>query len=436
MGPMTRWLRSLWRTLGNSRLGAILLAALLLACLLASLFPQMPTDPAARGPWLEAIVLRYRHATGLLRALGLFDTFHAPWFLALLAALLLNTLACTAQRLPHIWRLFTKLPAVVRPDAFYQASAHRVEWPLSSVQEGLATIQETLAQRHYAIYVKNNEPAHCASVYAERGRWAQVGTLVGHVAAFLLLIVIAARPALGWQETNVRLLPDQSHTIGHKHEFAVRPGLLTLERHPGGQPRDYRLPLTVLQDDSPVLTQTVRINHPLTFRGVTFHLQGYGPAARLTAPEGTFDLTFAAVQAQEVTLPKAGLTLRVAYRPEEGTLYVEALAANGELLGSGTVIDGQEIEVQGTPVTFSRLSYTVWQVSHDPTFGPAVGLTGLMLLATLVSLWVSHQRVWLRLDGQKAQMVTSVVGGELDGEFDSLASELTQACRAEGETGG
>jgi cytochrome c biogenesis protein len=426
MGTTVRWLRRLWQTLGSSRLAVILLAALLLSSMLGSLVPQMPADPAAREPWLAAVALRYGHATGLLRALGLFRVYHAPWFLALLAAVLLSTLACTAQRLPRIWRLFTVPPTVARPEAFYEGAAHRTEWPVSSLQQALDATQNVLARHRYSVHVEQDEGGPRASVYAERGRWARAATLVSHLAALLLAFAVAARPALGWQETGLLLAPGQAYTVAHGPGFALQPGLPTLDRHPGGQLRGFRVPVTVLVDGTPQFTQTTGINHPLTFHGVAFHLQGYGPAARLTSPAGSADLAFTGVQAQEVTLPENALTLRVAYHPEGPALYVSAVAADGSLLGSGMVADGQQVEVQGIPVTFTLSHYTIWQASHDPTFGLAVGAAALMFLATVASAWVSHRRVWLRLDGHKAQWVTIGPGGDPEDEFEALSGEIAR----------
>jgi cytochrome c biogenesis protein ResB len=181
------------------------------------------------------------------------------------------------------------------------------------------------------------------------------------------------------------------------------------------------------------MTRTVRINHPLTFRGVAFHLQGYGPAARLTTPEGTFDLPFTAGQVQEVALPDSDLTLRVAYQPEGTALFVEALDADGALLGSGAVADGQQVEIRGRTITFTLSRYTVWQVSHDPTFGPAVGAAALLLATGLVSLWVPYRQMWLRVDAGQAHMVGT---GDWGDAFDALADELAQACGPEEETEG
>ncbi len=421
-------LRDLWRLLGSTRLAAVLLAALLLASLLAAMLPQMPADPAAREPWLAAVRLRYRGATGLFLALGLFDAYHAPWFLALLAAVLLNSVLCTAQRLPRLWKSFTQPPVVSRPDAFYQGFAHRAEWPGSTPQAALSAAQRALARHRYRTYLERDEAAGQASVYAERGRWAGAGTLVSHLAVVLLVTLLLARPALGWQQTGVMLLPDQARALDRDPSVVVRAGQLAIERHPDGQPRSYQVPLAILVDAQPVVTQTVGINHPLTFRGMSFHLESYGPAARLVTPEGTMNLVFTDSQAQEATLLATGITLRVAFQPETRTFFVEAMSADGALLGSGIVPAGDEITVQETPVTFTLGNYTTWQISRDPTFGLAVGAAVFVLAGMLVSLWVPHRRIWLRVDSQQMRMVGA---GELGGEFEALTSEITSAIASE-----
>jgi cytochrome c biogenesis protein len=447
MNRATRWLRGLWLILGSSRLATILLAALLLASLLGSLFPQMPVDgsagltvgdpvepfgaPVTRQSWLAAAALRYGSATGLLRGLGLFSVQHAPWFLMLLCALLLNTLICTIKRLPRLLQLLTQHPTVVRPEAFYRRLAHRAEWPVLSLQAGLDMAQDALAQRRYKVHLEYSTPAHCANIYAERGRWAQVSTLVGHAAALLLVIAVVVRGAVGWQETAVVLLPGQIHSVGHGQNFSVQAGELALDHYADGQPGDYSVPLTLLVDSSPALTHTVRINHPLTYCGVAFHLQGYGPAAQLSTPEGTFDLILDDIRSRQVALPEAGFTLRTAYQPEGDTLFVEALAEDGSPLGSGGVTDGQEIDIQGTLVVFTLTRYTIWQLSHDPTFGPALGLGGLLLIAALISLWVPHQRIWLRVHDQRVQMAATAASHD----YNALVGHFTdQTAKARGSS--
>jgi len=423
---MLRWRQGLWKFLGSRQLAVILLAILLLVLLLASLFPQMPADPSAQEGWLEAVDLRYGPATSLLQSLGMFETYRSFWFLALLAALLLNTLICTAQRLPRLWRSLTLSPLVERPEAFYQGFAHRAEWTLGSLEQGLAAVRDTLVRHRFSPQVERNERTACASLYAERGRWSQAATFVSHIAAVLLVLVVACRPALGWQDSNLILLPGEPYLIGHGYDLEVRAGQVALE------PK-LTVPLAVLTGEA-VITHTVGINRPLTFHGVRFHLQGYGPALQVAAPEGSSGAAFSGSQAQQITLPEAGLTLRVAHRPGESTLFVEALAADGGLLGSGSVAPGQEIEIGGIPITFGLADYTLWQVSYDPTFALAVACAVLLLAAIVISLWVPYRRLWVRLDGEGRACMAGA--GDWTGAFDTIAGEMARACRSPGDSDG
>jgi cytochrome c biogenesis protein len=413
---MIRGLQKMWKFLGSWQLAVILLIALLLALLLGSLFPQMPAETDSREPWLEAVTLRYGPATGLLQSLGVFEVHRSFWFLALLAALLANTLICTLQRLPHLWRSLTEPPVIQRPEAFYQGFARRAEWTFDSQEQGLAVVQESLRRHRFQPHLEQDERIGWASLYAERGCWSQAGTLVSHVAAVWLVIAIACRPAFAWQESGLILLPGEVTHVGHGADLEVRAGRLMPEPQLG-------VPLAVLTA-APVITQRVGINRPFTFQGVTFHLQGYGPAVQITAPEGRSGVAIVGSRAQQVTLPEAGLALRVAQRPEEDAFFVEALAASGELLGSGNVVPDQEIEIGGVPITFSLTEYTSWQVSHDPTFGLALTGAVLLLGAVVISLWVPYRRLWVRVDSEgRAWMVGA---GDWAGAFDGIAAEIAQ----------
>ena len=422
MGAAKRFWGRIWRTLASMRLAAILLAALLLSTLVTSIFPQLPRAPVAHEAWLSAVALRYGAATSLLHRLGLFDAYHSPWYLALLAALALNTLACTLRRLPGRWRRLTKSPVIVRPDGFYLRSAQRAEWSVSSLDEGLQAARDRLGKRRYrVIAVRSESTAH---LLAEKRSWSQMATLVSHFTAMVLALALLARPALARRETDVTLLPGQVRAVAG--EYSVRAGSLTIERHPDGQPSNYRVPVAILEGASPAVTRTVRVNHPLNVGGAALHLQSYGPAATVATPERTFDLAFTSSQAVAVSLPDSGVELRVAYQPESENLFVEARSAEGAVLGSGVISDGDQVEILGTPVTFSLTRYTSWQVSRDPTFVPAVGAMALFLAATVISLWVPHGRIWIRFDEEKAHLAAR---GFSDRAFKGLGRQMALALR-------
>lgn len=416
------WPRRLWHTLGSSRLTAILMAALLMASLFAALFPQMPADPAAQTPWLSAVTLRYGGATTVMHALGFFDAYHSAWYRVLLAALLLNMIACTLKRMPRLWLYLTRRRRVVRHEAFYRDFAHRFEWNAGSLDDGLSAVKETLHRRRYRLYVEREDGSGRAYVYAEKGRWAEVGTLFSHVSAVILIFAVTARPALSWQIAGIPLLPGQAHTLDISPPVTVRAGPLQIERHPDGRPRDYQVSLAVTDGSSPI-TRTVQINEPLTYRGVAFHLQGYGPAATVVTPEGIYTVEFSSGQTQEIALPEADLRLRLAPQPAEETIFVEAMNAEGASLGAGIVADGQQVSLGAKTITFELSRYTVWMASSDPTFPLALGAAALMLLGMLISLWTPQRRLWLQVAEGNGHMVG---GSEFEGDFEPLASEIAR----------
>ncbi len=435
MNGAKRLALTVWRSLTSMRLTVLLLAALTVVLLTASFFPQLPPNSDARAPWLEAVALRYRQATPLIRYFGLFETFRAPWFFALVAGLILNLVACTAQRLVRLWRLLARPPTIARPEEFYRGRVHRREWPVSSLEQGIQAAESAL--RRYRLYTEFDEAAQCGNLFAVRGRWSRVGTLLSHAATAALLLAVIARPVMAWQEQDIVLVPGQERSVGGRAPFAVRAGVLSVDLHSDGQPSELRAPLAVLVQGSAVLTETVRINHPLEYRGVSFHLQGYGPAARLTTAEDARSVPLFGVEPQEIGLPGSGIVLRVAQQTATdvldtaGTrgLYVEARTASGTILGSGWVADGQEITVQGHALLFSIDTYTVWQASHDPTYGPAVVAAALLLVGIMVSFLASYRRVWIRVDEHVALMVGA---GAHRGELDDLADEIARASCSDG----
>jgi cytochrome c biogenesis protein len=435
-----RVLRALYRVLGSTKLAVVLFLALLAASVVSGLFPQMPASLEATDAWLSAVRLRYGAATAMLHSLGMFDAYHSAWYLLLLATLLLNTGFCTVQRLPRLWWTLYRRPQVVRPEAFYSGFTHRSEWSARSLDAALEAATTALRARGnwYRTVVEHRGDGQYAYLFAERGRWGRLARPLSHSAAILLAFSAAARPVLGWQEPGLVLLPGQPVAIEGRPGYVVEAGELTIERHPDGQPRDYRVPLSVTSRSAVLRSQIVRINHPLMVDGMRFHLQGYAPAARVEAPEGVFHVSLTGGPAQDLILPRAGLTLRLAYQTEGRHLFVEAADTHGTVLGSGLVPDGETLEVEGTPITFFLSRYTTWQISSDPTLPLALACGALYLAAVVVSLWFPHRRLWFRFDGSSVQMVGAEEGGTFPC-FDDLAGKIariSQSCTGEAATSG
>jgi cytochrome c biogenesis protein ResB len=88
-----------------------------------------------------------------------------------------------------------------------------------------------------------------------------------------------------------------------------------------------------------------------------------------------------------------------------------------------------------TVVLFCALAYgPTLPEGRDPAFFIAVSSAVLLLVGSVISLWVPHRRLWLRVDSRgNAQLAGA---GDWGRAFDAIAIEMSSGCRAQGEVDG
>jgi len=453
-GEVKSYLTRLWRFLGATRLAVILLVAAVLGALVGTLFPQltpdMAADPAASARWLTAAQEKYGFLFGFYSALGLFDVYHSPWFLALVAALVLNTIVCTVDRLPVLWRAVTARPRIEQAETFYEGMPHRVSLAVASVEQGEQALRRVLGRRRYHVVAEHQNGV--TYLFAERNRLARLATLVTHTSLVLLVLGTLWSGWGGWRERAVALGPGQVYDVGHGQSFAVRSDGLEIERYPSGQPSDYRVHLTVLEKGTEVKHKTVRVNDPLTYRGVSFYLYSYGPAGRVRATDaegqpvplqaeagqevtpGEVTLNFAGEgDGQEIAVPSLDLVMRLVFYYQGPSLFVQA-TRGGETkpFGAGSVRGGDSLEIGDVTFEFALDRYIVLQVVHDPGFKGVI-LAGFLVMGGLIfSFYFSHQRLWARVTADEFRLAgraeRDAVGFER--EFASLVEGLKRGLEA------
>jgi len=423
---MGTYLTRLWRFLGSTGLAVILLIAVILGALVGTLFPQltpdMAADPAASARWLTAAHEKYGLLFGLYRTLGLFDVYHSHWFLALVAALLLNTVVCTMDRLRVLWRVVTARPRIEQAETFYERMPNRISLAVASVEQGEKALRRVLGRRHYHVVAERQ--GEVTYFFAERNRLARLATLVTHTSLVLLVLGFLWSGWGGWRERAVALGPGQVYDVGHGQSFAVRSDGLEIERYPNGQPSDYRAHLVVLEKGTEVKRKTVRVNDPLTYRGVSFYLYSYGPAGRVRATDaegqpvplqvetgqevtsGEVTLNFSGEgDGQEIVVPSQDLTMRLVFYYQGPSLFVQA-TRRGETkpFGAGSVRGGDSLKIRDVTFEFALDRYIVLQVVHDPGFKWVI-LAGFLVMGGLIfSFYFPHKRLWARVTADELRL--------------------------------
>ncbi|MFQ6013951.1 MAG: cytochrome c biogenesis protein ResB [Anaerolineae bacterium] len=446
----------LWHFFCSIKLAVILIIAVTLLAVVGSLLPQMPREVAAnpqdRAQWLATAKDKYGSLAGFYQAIALFQVFDSPWFTLLLIALLLNTLVCTLNRFNTIWKSITK-PRVRMPDLFYERASQRASWVSPLRKDTIGVVVDILSGRRYRVRVEKD--GDTSYLYADLNRFAPFGTLVTHISLVILVVGAVWGWRAGWRENQVTLGPGQVYEVGHGKGFQVRNDGFEIKRYLDGSPQDYIGHLTVLEQGKEVVRQTVRVNHPLTYRGVTFYLASYGPALRISAsdsagqpvplqvnPEGSpagevvLNLMGRGGE-EEISVPSQNLTLGMVYQAQPFSLFVRAFhRGEAHSFFADTVEPGHPLELPGARFDFVLDRYTVLMAVNDPSFSPVILASFLLLGGLVLSFYFPHHRLWARMTAAGEIRLVGLAERErredLARRFAALSKEIGKGIEREG----
>ncbi len=357
-------------------------------------------------------------AYNLMNRLNVFDMYHSWWFLLLLCVFTVNITCCTVDRLPRVIRGLRK-PKLTLDGSMENALPLAERWKnRGTVSQWTETYKTALGRAFAASTVTEADGA--VHLYAEKGVYSRFGAYATHAGIVVVFVGAIIGNVFGFKSyTNIPDGQEVSHldTRANEHinlPFAVRNNRFWVETYPSGQPKTYASDLSVIENGREVLRKTITVNNPLRYKGVWFYQSSYGKeggaTARVTArrQDGTrLDLSLS---------PNAPVQI-AGYGTVRGVNYAQDHQGMGPALELVVAKPGQPESslwiVQGRPdmdrgrkdaVAFSfgglaenTRMYTGLQVAKDP--GVNVVWLGCLLLTAgmMVSFFVSHRRIWIRL---------------------------------------
>ena len=208
--------------------------------------------------------------------------------------------------------------------------------------------------------------------------------------------------------------------VGHGTGLTIEAKSFNDAYYPDGSPSDYASDLVVYKNGVAVDRQTVRVNHPLTWNGVSFYQSFFGTAAAMKVTDAagkTLYADAAALQWQsddgkhsigQFDMKANGLSVYVIVAASgEPDPNIKAGQVELEVHQNGTdapiatqVVDqGKPTTIAGVTYTFERTrQYTGLIVARDPgAMWVWVGSTLLVLGLFLFFFFFPHRRVWVRI---------------------------------------
>jgi cytochrome c biogenesis protein len=220
----------------------------------------------------------------LLDFLGLFDVYHAWWFVLLLGLLGASIVLASLERFPQAWRYFSR-PHLVADEWFVRKLPFLREIPLGAKQG-----EEVLSQAAWTFadlgLRPHSEALRKGTLYVEKHRLARLAPYVVH---FSLLIIFAGAIVDGiWGYRGFVTLGPGARTqqveslsssgAAYVLPFTLRCDNAGMEKYPDGSPRQYWSRLAIEENGREVLRKQIFVNEPLTYKGIRFFQASLEPS--------------------------------------------------------------------------------------------------------------------------------------------------------------
>jgi cytochrome c biogenesis protein len=242
-----------------------LLFVLAAASILGTVIPQTSTPDQITG---VSSPIYYR----LLVILDLYNVYRSWWFILILVLLSLNLLGCILKRLPAIaaeWKGHSAKSSFKFSIADPRAPSQIKNVISTALKPVLGGSPETLEDKDgltlrwtkHRVYLLGFPFLHTAIIIILLG--GLVGLVYGtrgHV------VIVEGESADKFQLPNgeTRVLP-----------FQIAVDKFTLTQYPTGEPKEFRSDVRLLEGGKQALEGSIRVNHPLTYKGISLYQSDY-----------------------------------------------------------------------------------------------------------------------------------------------------------------
>lgn len=420
---------------------------------MASIFGTVIPQNAAPEEYLRV----YRVATyKILHILGFLDMYRSWWFLLLLALLCLNLIACSWGRFRMTWRLISR-PREKMEDAEWESLSPKNSVALKGLPgDWLAAVQEGLSARFRAPKIIVEEAA--VHFFAEKGSLSRLGVYFVHLGVLVILGGALIGFFYGFRG-HINLVEGETAgrvTLRNGGQtplpgFKLKLDQFTVSFYSTGAPKEFKSVVTLREGDQDVRRESIRVNHPLSYKGLSFYQSSYGVAGVEKALLGVKERNSGKEHLVEA---KMGVKTEL-----PGSSYAFVLTRFvPDLQGLGPAFQVLSLEpnrphdnffvLQNHPEMEDRRSgayrfqireitpryYSGLQVNKDP--GVPLVWTGclLMVVGFYLAFFLSHRRLWGRLLVRRGETLFELAGSshrnrvgfeqEFEGMFQALRAEL------------
>jgi cytochrome c biogenesis protein len=388
--------------LGDLRLAIALLLAIAAFSISGTVIEQGQSPAFYQSNYPESPALFGFLTWKVIQVVGLDHVYRTWWFLALLVLFGSSLTACTFTH------QFPALTAA-RRWKFYKTPRQFEKLALSAQvdEANLNQLEALLQKRRYLVFREGN------TLYARKGLMGKIGPILVHASMLIILAgsILGAMTGFMAQEIipsgetfQVQNIIDAGPFSMSQvpKDWAVHVNRFWIDYKPDGTIDQFYSDLSVIDSEGQELDrQTIHVNKPLRYRGVTMYQTDWGVAAVQVQLNNSpiFQLPMALLNTGGgarlwgtwiPTKPDLSEGVSLLAQDLQGTLLLYDM--EGKLMTS--LRPGMETPVNGVTLKIKKvIGSTGLQIKADPGI-PMVYLgLGLLMLGVMMS-YVSHSQVW------------------------------------------
>jgi cytochrome c biogenesis protein len=398
---MQRWFRrNVIARIANLKLAIALLLIISLLSVAGTVIEQGQAPVYYQTNYPEHPALFGFLSWKVIQVVGLDHVYRTWWYLGLLAFFGISLATCTFT---------TQLPALksARRWRFYDQPRFFQKLALSAaIDSNISQLLPELAAKKYKVFQEGDK------LYARKGLIGKIGPIVVHMGMIVVLIggVIGALTGFLAQEMipagetfqvkNVIEAGQWSQGQVPK-DYSIEVKDFHIDYSPAGDIDQFYSDLKVVDAQGKELkTETIYVNKPLIYKGVTFYQTDWGIAGIRVKINNSpiFQLPMAQLGTAKAriwgtwipTKPDLSAGVSVLAKDLQGTVLIYDTA--GQLIGSAR--EGGAIEVNGVNLQILKVvGSTGLQIKADPGV-PVVYLGFGLLMAGVIMSYFSHSQVW------------------------------------------
>jgi cytochrome c biogenesis protein len=362
---------------------------------------------------------------------GLVDRWYA-WnvytsflFAMTLALIAIAIAVCTLNRAPTIWQTISH-PRIATTRSWLRGAETSATFSRSGTVDALADdVTGLLKKKRYRVLQERvGSDIH---LYADKNRYAKLGTFPFHLALILILVGGLMAAHFGFREQEFLVTQGETKAVGHNTGLSIKLDQFTDDYTAMGVASDYVSHLTLYEDGREVKSGQISPNHPMTYGSATIYQSslGFSKSFRITdaagnvvyddaQPTGLFTMKGNPdAPAGIIPLPSVngqlvfiGQDTKPANRPDLDTLNLATnqmwvqLALKDQTTGQMVNLPDQKLTL-GAPTKIGQYTITwtgtknfsAMQVAYNPGVPIFIIAVVLLLGGLLVTFYLPHRRM-------------------------------------------